>query len=87
MTKELRHINTGKLSLNKLSFDHSGSVLSAASANGVVRFVIDGVLKGDLKVSEDSCHAVSFDKICEYLVASGLGKIGLILDGSFKIFQ
>jgi sperm-associated antigen 16 protein len=75
MTKELRHIDTGKHSLNKVSFDPSGSVLSVAGNSGLVQFVVDGVLNStELRVSDDSCQSVLFGKTGECLIASGNGK-------------
>ena len=89
MTNELHHVNTGKYSLNKLSFDPSGSVLCVGSNSGLVQFIIDGqLITTELRASDSSCQAVLFDSIGEYLVASGNGKLlNFITGGSFKIFN
>lgn len=60
---------------NKIAFDPSGRTLAVACHSGLVKFVdvFENKIKSEIKVSDDSCQAVLFDRSGEYLVASGNG--------------
>lgn len=74
-TLEAAHIDTGRHAANKIAFDPSGNILSVASNNGSVKFVSvsDLLVKSEIKVSDQSCQAVLFDRTGEFMVASGNG--------------
>jgi hypothetical protein len=75
MTQETAHIETGRHSANKVAFDPSGNILSIASNSGDIKFatVQEAQVRHEIKISEESCQAVLFDRSGEFLVASGNG--------------
>ena len=75
-TRESGHFEVGvRQAANKLSFDPSGRSLAVACNTGFVKFVnvLEGGIKSEIQLNDDSCQAVLFDKSGEYLVASGNG--------------